>query len=1817
MAEFQKTKDTYALLQASIADLNALITSQGSKDGVESVIEQMNQCYDDYKESALEFLSTAEEDEKGVINKQHAEIAEVVNEIRKKANEYVHKFDDLDSSSMKAKAAAKKALLEARLKNVQLKHELEMEEQKLNQRKEMLALQMELAEAAAQDDAIKKIMDEDSEIKFGKENNNSDTSNSSQSAFYEQQKELINLLQAPKLDIPTFNGDPLKYYMFIRAFDANVQSKVSDSGARLTQLIQHCSGPALTVVQGCAIMQPTEGYETARAILAERFGNPLVIAQAWVEHITNRDQIKNEDGPALLEYADQLRTCLHTLRAMDALSEVSAQTTLLHIVGKLPTNTAGRWRKQVVHVKRNNGRLPKFEDVVSFVEVLAEEYNIPVYGNIKPKNPPKADSKKGPYRNPSSFNTSGSVTQRDKKCSLCSEAHMIWECSKFKDMTPEQRFQEIREKSLCFNCLAGTHSSRDCRSKRRCGINGCGRKHSYLLHPTKNDNSDTKNVGSDARSAQNLESSDSSKFSGFVDTQCFLGSADDKIALPIVAVKVKSKSGHKSVETFALLDSGSSHTFCSQSLINELGLSGRKETLSLTTLEKKDSVSNCEVITNLEITNLEESSFAKLPIVISRPNLPINPENLASQHDVSGFPHLAGVRLPVASSREVKLLIGLDNPDLLMPLNIIKGKQGQPWACQTKLGWTLNGPVGKSRSSRSATSHFVNISNEQLSTQMEQFWKIDTSGIFDDKLALSINDKKVMDVWDNTTVQDGENYIMQIPFKDTEPNFPNNRSMAVQRLESLDRKLQRNNELKQNYDDGINELLKNGYAMKVPDKDVKKNNGLVWYLPHHAVINPNKDKIRIVFDAAAKYAGRSLNNSVHQGPDMIAKLLGVVLRSRLRPICIMADVSAMFYQVKVSEEHQDVLRFLWRSDGDVQDYRLTRHVFGGTWSPAAACYALQKTATDHGHQFGDEASKVLKRDMYVDDLVTSVSSVQLAIKLQVELKSLLAKGGFNLTKWASNKPEVLTHLPETEKSKNMSIDYDTEVTERVLGIQWNIKEDTIGYKTLISNKPFTKRGALSVLSSVYDPIGLASPFILTARKIVQELFRQKLGWDDAMPTGLQQQWINWISDLPNLTKFKVPRCVTPHGDNKIVDRQLHHFGDASKSAYGVCSYLRQVDNTGHVSVNLIMAKSRLAPLKEITIPRLELSAAALAVKQNSLLEAELDIPINATYYWSDSMIVLKYIANENKRFHTFVANRVSMIRELSDPSNWRHVSSKENPSDLITRGLSATDLSCEMWVSGPNFLARPQEEWPSEQCDLDLTDDPEVKSVKEKLCLAINTKDSPLNELMLHYSDWFKLRRAIAWLLVLKNILRKRGSAIRYLSSDHVKSAEEAIIQYVQMTALEQDGNDLRANGVVKSASKLKPLKPFLSEGIIKIGGRLENAPISPNMKHPIVLPNEHHITQLIIDDAHKSSGHSGREYVLAEIRQNYWIVGGRGAVRKRLASCVTCKKRDAPVCTQIMAPLPADRVSPGGHPFQSTGVDIFGHFLVKRGRGTAKRYGCLFTCLASRAIHIEIVHSLEADSFIQALDRFTARRGKVCLLRSDQGTNFVAADKELRKITSEWNNDAKMHKYFTKVGIKWQFNPPYASSHGGVWERQIRTCRKVLAGLVTEQTLTDEGLVTLMCLVENVVNNRPITTVSMSPQDPEPLTPNHLLLLRAETCPPGFFKADDIYARQRYRQVHYLADVFWRRWVREYLPGLQRRTKWINETRELKAGDLVLLIDNTLPRNQWSMGRLLENVSGSKRSVQIRTKKGTVTRPINKICLLEQVSTDRTASEE
>ncbi|XP_045499410.1 uncharacterized protein LOC123697036 [Colias croceus] len=399
-----------------------------------------------------------------------------------------------------------------------------------------------------------------------------------------------------------------------------------------------------------------------------------------------------------------------------------------------------------------------------------------------------------------------------------------------------------------------------------------------------------------------------------------------------------------------------------------------------------------------------------------------------------------------------------------------------------------------------------------------------------------------------------------------------------------------------------------------------------------------------------------------------------------------------------------------------------------------------------------------------------------------------------------------------------------------------------------------------------------------------------------------------------------------------------------------------------------------------------------------------------------------------------------------------------------------------------------------------------------------------------------------------------------------------------------------------------------MEDGVLKVRGRINAATAPDTMKKPVILDGRHRITRLIVLQEHCAAGHANRERVTNDLRQRYWVIHLRPTVRAVEKNCALCRVRRAMPQVPAKGDLPRARLDPFHRPFTNCGVDYFGPMMVKIGRRREKRWGALFTCLTSRAVHLELVASLSTDSAIMALRRMAARRGWPRLMYSDNGTNFRGADQELKKAYNEWapalQEEALRHR------MEWRYIPPGAPHQGGAWERLVRSVKTALGATLREKAPPEEVLWTLLTEAEFAVNARPLTHVSVSPDDPEALTPNHFLL-GSSTGLPTTGPCDEA-DRRTWRASQALADHFWRRWIKEYLPTLVPRGEARKDTRRLEEGDVVIIVDHVLPRNTWPMGVVVRVHAGpddAVRVAEVKTKSGIFRHPVSKLVVMKEAT--------
>jgi hypothetical protein len=838
------------------------------------------------------------------------------------------------------------------------------------------------------------------------------------------------------------------------------------------------------------------------------------------------------------------------------------------------------------------------------------------------------------------------------------------------------------------------------------------------------------------------------------------------------------------------------------------------------------------------------------------------------------------------------------------------------------------------------------------------------------------------------------------------------------------------------------------------------------------------------------------------------------MRFREERVALSADIESMFSQVAVPEEDQTVLRFLWREDRSLQPdvYQFRRHIFGAKSSPTSANYVLRQTAKDSSDEF-PAAAETVQRNFYMDDLFKSEEDENTAVQTHENLTELLSRGGFRLTKWCSSSRDVLARIPESELSPSLKgLDLNQELpVERALGVAWNTELDSFVFKNPTRKSATTQRQVLSLIATIYDPLGMIAPYILRSKIFLQSLWCAKRGWDEEISQDELAPFKEWLDELPDLAAFEHPRFYRAMSSSPTTI-QVHVFGDDSVEAFCAVAYFRFLYQDGSIQCRFVMGKTRVAPLRQLSIPKLELQAAVMCVRLLETVKREHTYDFESCHLWSDSSTVLQWIRSASRRHPTFIANRISEIQDSTDPLQWRHVPGRLNVADEGSRGLHAAELHPECrWLNGPAFLSQREEFWPTEaKTNNDTPDvvDPEWTGAAHQ---APHVSLDPA-----HFSSLNKLIRTTSWILRFIRNCRKPQQE-RQLGLITVAEHNEARDMWIKRAQIEHFSLELRGlqtKTPIPRQSRILTLTPFLDEnGLLRAGGRLSKAPVPYSTRHPIILPQKHDVTRLIITHFHESLYHEGNEHVRNAIRQEFWILNCRAEIRKIAHHCPYCRRRRARPHAPKMADLPSVRLKAHLPPFFHVGVDYFGPLTVKRLRKTEKRYGCLFTCLVTRAVHIKIAYTLDTDSYIMALRRMISRRGKPQRILSDNGTNFVGANRELRECLQNWNK-GKINEEMVQQEVEWHFNPPAAPHFGGVWERLVQSCKRAIRAVVGKQTLTDEVLLTVMAEVEALLNSRPLTHVSTHLSDEEALTPNHFLLGRpSPNLPPDVFVSKEISA--------------------------------------------------------------------------------------------------------
>ncbi|XP_043499936.1 uncharacterized protein LOC122522719 [Polistes fuscatus] len=1243
----------------------------------------------------------------------------------------------------------------------------------------------------------------------------------------------------------------------------------------------------------------------------------------------------------------------------------------------------------------------------------------------------------------------------------------------------------------------------------------------------------------------------------------------------------------------ALLDTCAAAHFITEDVAKELRLPIRPYSIPINAIN--DTRTRSTGIIEITIQSLDSRYKRNLSLLIV--------PKIADQVPSEVFPREL-IKIPIDRKladpqfhlpRPVDILIGSGATLSLMSVGQFRlsRARGDLILQKTQLGWVVVGGID-SEESKEKTALFATT---ELRDQLERFWLIEDAIVTRTEGTQEVECET--HYTQNTKRDETGRYIVRLPFREKGHDYSELYHIALRRFHNLWKKLNANPELRKEYERTMQEYLTLGHMSLVEDDPTGG-----CYLPHHAVIKSTSTttKVRVVFDASAKNSqGISLNSTLLVGPTIQDTLVEHLLRFRTYRYVLTADIEKMYRQIWIHPDDRQYQRIFWIHKDRIRTFELNTVTFGIASAPFLAIRTIKQLAKDESVNY-PLGAEILNRDLYVDDLITGTDDVETLGRIRDQTIEILKRGGFNIRQWASNYRPILDKL-DTKKVNVEFFSGETSIL-KTLGISWNTHHDHLIYTVapIDLHEKITKRRILSEIAKIYDPLGLLGPIILTAKILIQDCWKTKVEWDESVPNALHSSWTRFAEQLKLIDNLTIERRLIIDNHDEV---QIHGFCDASQAGYGGSLYVRSRDQVGNVHVRLFCAKSRVAPLKDTTIPRLELCGALTLARLYREIRASCGIRPNKIIFWSDSTIVLGWLRRDPNTLKQFTANRVREIQEICVGITWRHVRTENNPADALSRGqLPREFIKNNSWFHGPSWLRRPELEWPI-QTETETDELPELKKIP-----LLMTRIEP-ESIFRRFSNYTRLLRITArcrrWV--------KTNSYRGEISTAEIIDTERHVLRLIQNEQFRAEKDRLTESGGVKGA-RLAALNPIIDEtGLIRVGGRLKNANLPFQEKCPILLPSHHHVTDLLIRKFHEQNFHAGIQTTLYAIRQRFWLLDGKNQVRKIVRHCVRCIRFRASGIQYKMGDLPRSRVQET-IAFSHTGVDFFGPLYVKekkyRNKGRVKVYGCIFVCMCIKAVHIELVSDLTTDAFLAAFRRFTGRRAIPSHVYSDNGTNFVGANNQLRELYALIESEeykTKIHNYATDQRISWHFNPPLSPHFGGLWEAAVKSFKHHFRRVVGETLFTYEELNTFAIEIEAILNSRPLCPISSDPNDATALTPAHFLVGRPlNMLPEENYENTPINRLSSWKHITKVRQDFWRRWYIEYLRELQKRQKWNNSQYKLEKDTIVILIDKNQPCMRWQLGRIIDVHPGEDdvvRVVTIKTTHGNIKRNATTICPL------------
>ncbi|XP_055682402.1 uncharacterized protein LOC129790105 [Lutzomyia longipalpis] len=1625
----------------------------------------------------------------------------------------------------------------------------------------------------------------------------------------------------PQLKLPAFDGKYTDWPQFRDAFQSAIHNNRDlMPNEKMQYLKMSLSGSAAEDISHIPISDDT--YATTWERLTSRYEKKVHLVNSYIQQFMAQTQQKVDSASDLRSANLKYRQIIDGLRALGP-ECLSIDMWLIYM---MKSNMNEKFRTKWEEGKSSDqlSTLDEFFEFMTKMTDVMERANQGTTGTTastpkeqKPNSKPSKPGFKSHHTN-------------SAQCPECNSTHLLHLCDKFKALALNEKRDRMSQFHLCFNCLRPNHSAKSCPSKSSC--QKCGKRHHTLLHPPSTDPAPNgaaqpvqpkpaqqvpasqpslPQASPQTPAPQALPAVQSTPISGIT----MHHSSIHKSLLPTALVNVKDVHGNYQV-CRVLIDGGGECTMLSEECAQRLALPRSKAHIAVYGAGEV-LVGHSKGLVHLEISSRydPQNKINADAYVMNKVTSNLPSTNLSG----SQWRHLQQLQLADPNYKvpgKIDIIIGVEYASYINLPQILKGDAGEPVAQLTIFGWTVSGCVQGTPTR--LTSLHTHASECDLNETLQKFWESEEGCLVDKKALLTAEEALCEEHFAQThTRDDTGRYIVEMLFKKDHAPLGNSSATALGRFKSLERRFEKDSTLRDQYIAFMDEYIEMNHMELVTDPKVLQDHES-YYLPHQAVLRPSSEttKLRVVFNASepTRPNNPSFNGILVTGPTIQDDLLVLLLRFRTYKIAFSADVEKMYRQILIAKKFRDFLQIFWRRDPrqPIRTYHLNTVTYGTSCAPYLAVRVLHQIAMDYKEQF-PEACQAIISSFYMDDLLCGADSIEEAIKLQKDIQHVLSLGQFNLRKWASNSSEVLQEIPPEMRAITPEEVQLHSKSISALGLNWAPGEDYFSLLLEALPSVSTKRDLCAAAAKIFDPLGFIAPVSVKLKMMFQALWLTGSAWDDELPPEVAAAYKRIQDEFHLLPQLRIPRRI-PSVMKSLV---LHGFADASKRAFGAVVYAKGIDGVGNSVIEIVMAKSRVAPLKPITIPRLELKAARLLAELIAKIKSSCPHKEVQIHAWSDSTTVLQWLQEPPRSWDQFVARRVHEIQEVVPPIHWRYVPTSQNPADCVSRGILPSELvNHPLWWHGPPWLSEEEDKWPANKV-IGKTDE---ERASRAIVLTTQVDETHLlHQLIQNTSGYLRIVRLVAYLMrFYRNIraqLAKEEVCKGFLSVQEQHDATVCILKYIQQISFPDEYKCCVKGQEVSRTSKLRTLVPFLDkDGLMRAQGRLENSEFDYGTRHPIILPSNHKFVRDLVVFTHETNLHAGHAILANTLKAKYWIIGLRSLTKNVTRLCVRCTKARPRTETPFMGDLPKSRVEEN-LPFVRTGCDFAGPIKIRasklRKAPIQKAYICVFICMSTKMMHLEAVSDLSTDAFLAALNRFGGRRGYCKTIYCDNGSNFIGASGTTRqeRLGGIRTHQHKVTAKMSARGTEFKFIPAYSPTFGGLWERGVANVKTLLRRVIGESLLTFEELSTVLVQIEAILNSRPLCAKTSDINDLEALTPGHFYLFRAPNLPPEPNLLETNPNRlSRWLYCQRMVQHFWQRWHQEYLTSLQNRPKWNQKTRDLCVGDLVLIRDKELKPTFWKMGRVMRvdpGKDGTVRVVLVKTQDGEEKRAANTLAWL------------